>query len=86
MASGKAPVSDEEFVVIWQKSKYTAQVAQLCGYTSPRARVVVSNRAGRLRAAGVPLKRLRARKALNVKKLAWMAERAAAASQEGGER
>lgn len=84
--SNKPPVSDEEFIVIWQKSTYTMQVAELCGYTSATARKVVSHRAMRLRAAGVDLKRLRTRKPIDVAKLSWMAERAFGGAQEGNGR
>lgn len=80
----KPPVSDEEFVVIWQRATYTAQVAELCGYTTASAKRIVSHRASRLRSRGVPLKRHRAPTSLA--KLTWLAERAAQDAQEGNGR
>jgi hypothetical protein len=57
MASKNPRVSDAQFVSIWQESESLGQATALCGYTSRYAEGVVSNRARRLRARGVRLKR-----------------------------
>jgi hypothetical protein len=57
MASKTPRISDVEFVSIWQQSESLRQAAALCGYASRYGEGVASNRARRLRARGVRLKR-----------------------------
>lgn len=53
MKSGRAPCSDEVFVVAWEKANSLAEVAKMCGY---RNKYTASNRATRLRHRGVRLR------------------------------
>lgn len=71
------PCSDEAFVLAWESCNSVAEVVAVCGYSSPN---VATNRAARLRARGVRLRSFQGRK--NVRKLQWLARRAAAEGVE----
>lgn len=50
-------VSDEAFVMAWNRASTLGQACYLLGYNTPRGPGVATNRAKRLRARGIPLKR-----------------------------
>lgn len=68
-------VTDEVFVVAWQRCVTLSQAAKACGYDdTPKGRNSCGMRAKRLRLAGVPLKTLTSRK--DVRRLQWLATKA----------